>query len=134
LFVLGPTDKLTAFLSLIIGASLILVYAAIAQLLVFMRTQKQALWITGAIGAAVALPPAILSLLAMSPEKAPGLWLLTPFTWTSIEHASTSTIFLALLGEWSIFTLCTLQMTRQLQKAGESASKALFSSRPFVKG
>lgn len=133
LFVIDPTDKLTAFLSLIIGASLILVYAAIAQLLIFMRTQKQAFWVTGAVSAAVTLPPAVLSLLTLPPEKAPGLWLLTPFAWTSIEHASTSTIFLALLGEWSIFTLCTLQITRQLQKAGD-ASKALFSSRPVLKG
>lgn len=131
-FVLQPIDKLPAFVTLVIGANLILIYAAIAQLLVFMRTQKQSLWVTGTVGAAISLPAAILSLLSLSPEKAAGLWLFTPFAWTSIEHASMSTIFLALLGQWSIFTLCTLRMTRQLQRAGESASKALFANRPSL--
>ncbi len=128
-FVLQPVDKLPAFFSLIIGANLILIYAAIAQLLMFMRTQKQALWVTGTVGAAIALPPVILSLLSLFPDKAPGLWLFTPFASLSIEQASVSTIFLALLGQWSIFTLCTLRMTRQLQRAGESNSKALFAGR-----
>lgn len=128
-FVLQDVDKLPAFISLVIGANLILIYAAIAQLLMFIRTQKFALWITGTVGTAISLPPAILTLLTLEPEKAPGLWLFTPFAWNAIEQASASTIFLALLGQWIGFTLCTLQVTRQLQRAGESASKALFAER-----
>lgn len=128
-FVLQDIDKQPAFLSLVIGANLILIYAAIAQMLLFMRSQKQALWITGTLGAAISLPPAILSLLAIESYQVPGLWLFTPFAWNAIEQASTSTIFLALLGQWIGFTLCTLQVTRQLQRAGESASKALFAER-----
>ena len=128
-FVLQDVDKLPALISLVIGANLILIYTAIAQLLMFIRTQKFALWITGTVGGAISLPPAILTLLTLEPEKAPGLWLFTPFAWNAIEQASASTIFLALLGQWIGFTLCTLQVTRQLQRAGESASKALFAER-----
>jgi hypothetical protein len=58
----------------------------------------------------------------------------TPFAWKAIEQASASTIFLALLGQWSIFTLCTLRMTRQLRSSGESSSKALFANRKSLKG
>lgn len=128
-FVLQDVDKLPALISLVIGANLILIYTAIAQLLMFMRTQKFTLWITGTVGGAISLPPAILTLLTLEPEKVPGLWLFTPFAWNAIEQASASTIFLALLGQWSIFTLCSLRMNRQLQQAGESASKALFAER-----
>lgn len=128
-FVLQPIDKLPAFVSIVMGANLIWICAAIANLVMFMRTQKQALWLTGAIGAAVTLPSTILTILALSPEQAAGLWLFTPFAWVAVEKASTFTIFLALLGQWSIITLCTLRMTRQLRQAGESSSKALFTSR-----
>jgi hypothetical protein len=128
-FVLQDVDKLPALISLVIGVNLILIYTAIAQLLMFIRTQKFALWVTGTVGTAISLPPAILTLLTLEPEKAPGLWLFTPFAWNAIEQASASTIFLALLGQWSIFTLCSLRMNHQLQQAGESASKALFAER-----
>ncbi len=133
-FVVQDIDKQPAFLSVVIGANSILVYAAIAQMLMFMKAQKQSLWVTGTLGSAIALPPAILSLLTLEPEKFPGLWLFTPFAWKAIEQASASTIFLALLGQWSIFTLCTLRMTRQLRSSGESSSKALFANRKSLKG
>ena len=128
-FVVQYIDKQPAFLSVVIGANLILIYTAIAQLLMFMRTQKLALWVTGIVGGAISLPPVILTLLTLQPDKAPQLWLFTPFAWSAIEQASTSTIFLALLGQWSIFTLCSLRMTRQIRQAGESTSKNLFAER-----
>lgn len=131
---LQDVDKLPAFLALVIGANLILIYAAIAQLLMFMRTQKQALWVIGTVSAVILLPPMIFSLLALETYTFPGLWLFTPFAWASIEHASVSTIFLAVLGQWSIFTLCALRITRQIKQAGESNSKALFAERPLLKG
>lgn len=125
-------DKLTALFSLVISLSLSLIYAAIAQLILFMRTQKQALWIAGTLGAVILLPPLILTLLSLDPHKTPGLWLFTAFPWASIEQASATTVFLALLGQWSVLTLFTLQMTRQLRRAGESASIALFAGRPSL--
>jgi hypothetical protein len=80
----------------------------------------------------ILLPPVILGLLSLYPEKSPGLWLFTPFAWASIEHASATSIFLALLGQWSILTLFSLQMTRQLRRAGESASIAMLAGRPSL--
>jgi hypothetical protein len=128
-FVLQPIDKQPAFLSMVIGGNLLLICAAIAQLLTFMRAQKQALWISGALGAVILLPTAILTVLSIAPEQIPGLWLFTPFAWFALEKASNTAIFLSLLGQWSIFTLCTIRMTRQLQRAGESTTKALMSDR-----
>ena len=132
--VLQPVDKLPAFFNMVIGANLLLICAALAQLLMFMRTSKQAVWVSGSLGAVIFLPAAMFSVLSLTPEKAPGLWLFTPFAWLSIEQASVSSIFLALLGQWSIFTLCTLRVTRQLQRVGESSSKALFAERHSLKG
>jgi hypothetical protein len=128
-FGLEEGNKLPVLFSLVISINLTLIYAAIAQLIVFLRTQKQGLWVTGTVGAVALLPPVILGLLSLYPDKAPGLWLFTPFAWASIGHASATTVFLALLGQWSLLTLFTLQMTRQLRRAGESASMELFAER-----
>ena len=125
-------DKLSDLSSLAISLNLTLVYAVVAQLIVFLRTQKQGLWVTGTVSAMITLPPVILGLLSLYPEKTPVLWLFTPFAWASIEHASATSVFLALLGEWSILTLFTLQMTRQIGRVGESASKAMFAGRPSL--
>ena len=132
IFVLQPIDKQPAFLSMVIGGNLLLICAAIAQLLTFMRAQKQGLWISGALGAVILLPTAILTVLSIAPEQIPGLWLFTPFAWFALEKASNTAIFLALLGQWSAVTLCTIRMTRQLQRAGESTTKALMSDRPSL--
>lgn len=120
-------DWLPALTNLAISASLILVYAAIAQLVVFMRTQKQGLWIIGALAALVILPPVTLGLLAIEPSQAPLLWLFTAFPYAAIKYTSISSTFLALLGQFSVLALCTLQISRQVKIAGESASKALLA-------
>lgn len=122
------SNQLQAFLSLVISCNLILIYATITQLIMLMRTQKQALWVIGTLGAVIGLPTVIVIFLSASPSKIPGLWLVTPFAAAAIEYTSTTTVFLALLGQWSILTLFTLQITRQLKKVGESTSKTLFAA------
>lgn len=122
------SDKLTVFLNLVISCNLTLIYAAITQLLMLMRTQKQSLWVIGTLGAVIGLPTVIVVFLFSDPSKIPGLWLVTPLAGFAIRYATATTVFLALLGEWSVVTLFTLQITRQLRKAGESASKTLFAA------
>ena len=132
MFGLDPGKKLSALLSLFISSNLILLYAVVAQLMVFLRTQKPGLWVTGSVSAMIILPPVILGLLSLQPYETANLWLFTPFAWASIEHASATSVFLAILGQWGLITLGTLQMTRQLRRAGVSASVALFSGRPSL--
>lgn len=120
--------KLQVFLSLVISCNLTLIYAAITQLIMLMPFQKQFLWVIGTLGAVIGLPTVIVVFLFSDPSKIPGLWLVTPFAGFAIEYASATTVFLALLCQWSILTLLTLQITRQLRKAGESASKTLFTA------
>lgn len=128
IFGFQESDKLPAFLSLVISFNLTLIYAAIAQLILLMRTQKQTLWVICTIGTVILLPLVTTSLLSPVPSSNPGLWLFTPFAWAGIKNASTTTIFLSVLVQWGILTLLTLQITRQLRKAGESTSIALFAA------
>ena len=127
------SNKLLVLMALVLSSSFILVCAAIAQLVVFKQTQKQGLWITVALCAAIILPPLTLGLLSVDIATAPTLWLFTVFAFAAIKNAGISSIFLALLGQLSLLSLCSVQITCQLKKAGVSNSLALFASQPRIK-
>jgi hypothetical protein len=59
-------------------------------------------------------------------------WLISPFPAVALQYASITTIFSVILAEWGILALLSLQLTRQLRKIGESASKAMLTSRPSL--
>ena len=107
--------------------SMMMIYASIAQLMLMMRNNKRSLYATATIIAAISLPPIILSALRINPLDNPIPWLLSTFPWMGIQAASVTTIFLAFLGELSVLALINLRLTRQLQQAGESSTKALLT-------
>ncbi len=123
----SASQRLQALAGLVLSLSLILIYAAITQLLLLMRTQKRALWAVGAVGAAVVLPPLVLAALALTPEKMALPWLFSAFSAAAVGQASLSAVCLALLAQWGFFCLLCLRLTRQLQQAGASASKPLLA-------
>ncbi|GET36039.1 ABC transporter permease [Microseira wollei] len=108
--------------------SIMMIYASIAQLLL-MRNDKRSLYATATIIAAICLPPTILLFLGINPSENPIPWLLSTFPWVGIEAASLTNVFLTFLGELSVLALINLRLTRQLQQAGESATKALLAGR-----
>lgn len=59
--------------------------------------------------------------------QTPTLLLFTVFAFGAIENAGVLNIFLALLGQLSVLTLCSWQIKRQLKKAGVSNSIGLFA-------
>ena len=112
--------------------SLMMIYAVVAQLMLMMKTPKRSLWAFGTIGTAIVLPPIILGLFGVVADRYPHLWLFSTFPWAGIEKATMNTMFVALLGEWTVLALLTFQLRKQLQKAGESATKSLFAERPSL--
>ncbi len=112
--------------------SLMLIYATLAQMMLLIKAKKRSLWATGTVATAIFLPPTFLAAMGINPLENPTLWLFSTFPWAGMEYAATTTLLMALLGEWSILVLLNLRLTRQLQRAGESASKALFAGRPSL--
>ena len=110
--------------------NLILIYAAITQLFLFTKTRNQEIWAACTVGSALLLPPLILSMLLLTPEKAPLLWLSLTFGgfWSSSVAASGNTILLSILSQWSVLVLLNFKLRSQLKLAGESASKALLKA------
>jgi hypothetical protein len=125
-------DKTKTLFGVAFFVSLMLIYATIAQLMLLIKTKKRSPRAAGTVGAAIFLPPLILGVLGINSYENPTPWLFSTFPWVGIEQAATTTIFLALLSEWGVLVLLNLQLTRQLRRAGESASKALFAGRPSL--
>ena len=120
-------NNLSVLMALVLSLSLIVIGATIAQLVVFMQTRQQGLWIIGVLSAVTILPPLTLGLLSVDIVSEPTLWLFTVFAFTAIENAGVLNIFLALVGQLSVLTLCSLQISRQLKKSAESNSIGLFA-------
>lgn len=125
-----PEYRIQGFLGLFFTLSLILIYSAMAQFLLFAKTRWSGLWVAGTVGAMMLVPTLTLSLLSLWPQEFPVLWLFSAFPLLAVSHASPVTILAGLLGHFSILGLLAFQLTRQLQKAGESNLKTLFEGRP----
>jgi hypothetical protein len=110
--------------------NLILIYAAITQLFLFTKTRNQEIWAVGTVGSTILLPPVILSMLLLTPEKAPFLWLCSTFgIWFSPSlAASGNTFLLSILSQWTVLVLLNFKLRSQLKLAGQSASKALLKA------
>jgi hypothetical protein len=121
-----------ALLGLLLTLNVILIYVAIAQVMVFMSRWKQSACIVGTVGVLVGGLLAIWATMGMSPLEMPFLWLLSPLPIVALTNATATTIFLGLLTQLGILGLLTLQLTRQFRKMGESTSKRLFTQSPSL--
>ncbi len=128
----GNFTPLKVMMGWFLTLNVILIYAAIAQILLFMSKSQRLLWVTATLGTFIGLPVVIGALMHLEPLQIPLLWLFSPLPILTLINASAPTILLGFLAQLSILGLLTFQLTRQLQKAGESASKALFVGHPSL--
>ncbi|HEY9805339.1 MAG TPA: hypothetical protein V6D04_02130, partial [Candidatus Obscuribacterales bacterium] len=119
-----------AIVGLLLSCSMLGVYAVLAQLCLLMSSRKRGMWTLGIVSAAVVMPILVLAILSLEPSKVAGLWLLSAFPVEAVRYASDTEIVLAWLGQLSLISLFSLQLTRQVRQIGASASKALLSDRP----
>lgn len=121
--------KVSALMTVVLSVNVILIYAGVAQLMLFMKTPKRSLWAASTVAALIILPPVTFGLLSIDPNEIPGLWLFSAFSWYAAKDVAITTVCLSVLGQWLAFSLLSIQTARQLRLAGESASKALMSGR-----
>lgn len=114
-----------ALVALLLSVNLFLIYASIAQLMLFMQTQKRALWAATTVTALIVLPPIMFGLLSLSPDKLAAVWLFSAFPWAAVKEATSTTVIMTVMSQWLMLALLNIQTTRQLRLAGESATKAL---------
>ncbi|HYW19890.1 MAG TPA: hypothetical protein VE956_11385 [Nodularia sp. (in: cyanobacteria)] len=125
--------KLNALASVIFTFSLLLIYAALAQLLLFMKNEQRLLWTNTIMAGVIILPTMLLSIAFHHPINQSFMWFFSIYApivfLASPIHTSLGAMvpLLAILGHLSILGLLLFQVKRQLQKTGESATKALLT-------
>ncbi|MDX2098299.1 MAG: hypothetical protein SFW36_11030 [Leptolyngbyaceae cyanobacterium bins.59] len=122
---LWPADRLnasakpTALLILGIFACVMLIYAVIAQTILATNTNKPATWATGALATLIFLPPIVLGILRIEPQKFPIIWAFFGFPWpetVATNPFQTVSLALALLGQVIVLGLLGYLLVQQLQK------------------
>jgi len=129
IILLPSGEHKTAFLiNQLVNASLMLILAVLAQLLILNSKKKVgagvAFFVAG-LGILPIFPLAIFS----HPFSTSALWLFTPFSWVAVGHATATMVFMSMFAQWSTLALLTGVLNRQLTKAGESQTKALLSAK-----
>ncbi len=109
------------------------IYAVLAQLMLLLKSKNRALWAIGVVAAAIIIPVLILNLLG-GPFSAPAFYLLSIIPLVgleimSLEQAVTTPLFMAFLTHLAILAGLSLRLRQQLNRAGESATKALLMGR-----
>jgi hypothetical protein len=97
-----------------------MIYASIAQLLLFRRTQQQTFWTAVTLGAVILLPPTIFAVLRIYPFTPLALLVSIAFPFFPFfSLLGTENVFLLILAQGLILVLLNLQLTRQLRQAGK---------------
>ena len=114
-----------------LGASVILIYAAIAHLGLFINVKNRKLWITALVGGVILAPSLMAWLLSTSqapPELVSLMLLFSPFAVMGISQSGGVSILGALVAQLAIFAALTRQLQRKLQISGRSQTKELTGS------
>jgi len=117
--------KLAAAAGFLLAMNMILVYAAIAQLLMLARTNKRALLAATSIGILIIFPFLCFAVLRVNPSQSPLLWFFTFLPIAATKYATLPSFALAIFSQWLGLTLLGWQINRQLNRLGASTTKAL---------
>jgi hypothetical protein len=125
---ISDTHPIRSIAALALSTSLILIYAAIAHLSLFINFKQRNIALVAILGATMCLPIAVA--LVMTGGKTPTgiagiLLLFSPFASASIFTLSTTTIFATFATQLAIFGVLTHSFQRKLQIIGRSPTKEL---------
>ncbi len=120
-----PSAQMEMLLGLLLNVSLILICATMAQLMLLMKARKPSLWAAGTVGTVIILPLVVLGFLSAETYSMPVPFLFTAISFVAVKEATATSIFVALLSQFSVLVLLNLRLRQKLLKAGEFPSKAL---------
>jgi hypothetical protein len=127
------SQKINYFLALGFCGTLAMMYAALAQLVLFMKNRHRVFFANGVVIAAIVLPLIIPIILLQNPGNQTFWWMFSIYAPVIPLFQGSSldgiTAFLSILSQLSITTLLMFRLTKQLKKAGESSTKALLAEK-----
>ena len=125
-----PGIELKLAAGVCIAAALMLIYATIAHLGLFLKVKKRNVWTVAIVGSLTILP--LVGAYVLSPARVPtGLAaifiLFSPFAPAGLCQLSLGTIFASFVAQLGVFATLTRQLQRQLQISGRSQSQELLT-------
>ncbi|MCU0535503.1 MAG: ABC transporter permease, partial [Hydrococcus sp. Prado102] len=114
------THKMAAIWGLLLQGGIILVYAAIAQLMLLMKTPKRAIAAASVIAGIAIVPLFYFAITNIAPDKLTWVFLFSALPGVATEYATITMVGWSMLGQFIAIALLNIQMTRQLQQAGKS--------------
>ena len=129
-FEVEPVKIGQAILGLILSMNIMLIYAAIADLRLFLNPQKQGLWMINAMFCIFML---ISSSFFLGNKNGimEAILIFSPFPMFVVAFSSLTTIMMGLIAQLSILGFLSYQLNHKLRQAGESDSKVLLASADF---
>ncbi len=126
----GTSYTFRSSVGLCVGASLIMIYAAIAHWGLFLNFKKRNLWIVAMVAAVMFLPLGFAFII--SPSQAPKgiaaiILLFSPFAPIGIFNLAGTTILATFAAQLALLAGLTYQLQRKLQITGQSQTKQLLA-------
>lgn len=125
-FQISSSDRTNAIFSILLTASLILLYASIVQRMLLMKTKKRAIGATATIMALFVLYPIAVGLLFHSNDNF--LWLFSPAVAFAVRDIGIGASITALCLDWVAIALLHAEISTQLHNLGASETKQLLST------
>lgn len=122
--------KLLALAGLALCLSLLAVYAAIAQVLLLLKTPQRALWVAATLGFMTLAPFFVAAMTEGGLVETDSILLFSPFLWVALPHTTIPTLLLSFLGQWVAVGLLNWRFFSQLRKLGASSSQLLLTDAP----
>jgi hypothetical protein len=123
--------ELKVLLGIALAVTLMLMYASIAQLVMFSKLRKRQLWAMSMVGG-TAILPIILSTVTQINSSVQGIsaifMLFSPMLWVSIHNVTAGMIFYSLIGQLGAVAGLNLWFHKQLNTLGSSQTKALLGA------
>ncbi|WP_373541355.1 hypothetical protein [Chamaesiphon sp.] len=127
-----PSDRygIRFLASVCLAASLMLIYAAIAHLGLFLNVRKRNVWILAIVAGVITLP--LVGAFILSPHQSPTglaaiMLLFSPFAALGMMQLSGGTILATFAAQLVVFAALTRQLQRKIQIAGQSSTTKLLT-------
>ncbi|ACK66270.1 conserved hypothetical protein [Rippkaea orientalis PCC 8801] len=127
------TSRLWILSGVLLGLNMILIAGIVAQRILLLKTPKRMIIAGFCIIAFMTLPPLCFAFLGFLPHRLLIPWFfsffpLSIFVNASAKSASSIIVILSVLSQWLMIALAGFEMTKQLQKLGESSTKQLLTN------
>jgi hypothetical protein len=124
-WMLNDAGRFKIIIGIAMFFTIMMINATITQRMLILKTSKRYFWAIGTVGAIMFLPPMILGMINLTPQKNALPWLMSIFPWAGLADAGTLYVLMIFAFEVVVLAAVTYFLTKKIQKEGESETKAM---------